>query len=346
MNTPISENSPFLSIIIPCYNEADNLSPLFTRLETTLNPLQIDYEVICVNDGSRDQTLAHLIAAHQDNPRIKVINFSRNFGKEIALTAGIEHSQGLAVIPLDADLQDPPELIPDMISRWQEGFDVVYATRRTRIQDSWLKRMTAQGFYRVMAWLSDTPIPANTGDFRLLDRQVVNALKQLPERNRFMKGLFSWVGFRQAVIHYDRPGREKGQSSWNYWRLWNFALDGIVGFSVKPLKIWLYVGLLISFVALIYAGVLVGRTLIYGRDLPGYASLMVTILFLGGIQLLTLGIMGEYLGRIYAEVKGRPLYIIRDCYGFASNPVDQLHRQEPFKSSQFISSPQAPELDS
>lgn len=339
------DNAPVISIVIPCYNEAANLTPLFTRLAETLDPLELNYEVICINDGSRDQTLIHLIEEHQRNPRIKVINFSRNFGKEIALTAGIEHSQGQAVIPLDADLQDPPELIPEMISRWQEGFDVVYATRRTRIQDSWLKRMTAQGFYRVMAWLSDTPIPANTGDFRLLDRAVVNALKQLPERNRFMKGLFSWVGFRQTVIYYDRPGREKGQSSWNYWRLWNFALDGIVGFSVKPLKIWLYVGLFISLLALIYAGALVFRTITYGRDIPGYASLMVAILFLGGIQLLTLGIMGEYLGRIYAEVKGRPLYIIRDSYGFAVSPSHQSDRPEPLQSQQCPSSPQALESE-
>lgn len=339
-------NIPILSLVIPCYNEAANLAQLFTRIAVTLDPLGLDYEVICVNDGSRDHTLAQLIEQHQQNPRIKIINFSRNFGKEIALTAGIDHSQGRAVIPLDADLQDPPELIPQMVSRWQEGFDVVYATRRTRTQETWIKRNTAQGFYRVMAWLSDTPIPANTGDFRLLDRAVVNVLKQLRERNRFMKGLFSWVGFRQTVIHYDRPGRLQGESSWNYWRLWNFALDGIVGFSVKPLKIWLYVGLLISLLALIYAGALVFRTLIYGRDIPGYASLMVTILFLGGIQLLTLGIMGEYLGRIYAEVQGRPLYIIRDSYGFALSLDNKLNQPEPLTSQEFPRSPQAPKADS
>ncbi|AFY62530.1 glycosyltransferase family 2 protein [Synechococcus sp. PCC 6312] len=340
------DNTPVLSLVIPCYNEAANLTQLLTRIAATLAPLELNYEVICVNDGSRDQTLPQLIEQHQQNPRIKVINFSRNFGKEIALTAGIDHSRGRAVIPLDADLQDPPELIPEMLSRWQEGFDVVYATRRTRAQDSWLKRRTAEGFYRVMAWLSDTPIPANTGDFRLLDRAVVNALKQLPERNRFMKGLFSWVGFRQTVIYYDRPGRTGGQSSWNYWRLWNFALDGIVGFSVKPLKIWLYVGLFISLLALIYAGILVFRTITYGRDIPGYASLMVAILFLGGIQLLTLGIMGEYLGRIYAEVKGRPLYIIRESYGFAFSPYHQSDQPEQLQSQQFPSSPQAPESES
>ncbi|MDS3859980.1 glycosyltransferase family 2 protein [Thermosynechococcaceae cyanobacterium BACA0444] len=339
------DNTPVLSLVVPCYNEAANLAQLFTRIAATLAPLGLDYEVICVNDGSRDHTLAQLIEQHQQDPRIKVINFSRNFGKEIALTAGIDHSQGRAVIPLDADLQDPPELIPEMVSRWQEGFDVVYATRRTRTQETWIKRITAQGFYRVMAWLSDTPIPANTGDFRLLDRAVVNVLKQLPERNRFMKGLFSWVGFRQTVIHYDRPGRLQGESSWNYWRLWNFALDGIVGFSVKPLKIWLYVGLLISLLALIYAGALVFRTLIYGRDIPGYASLMVAILFLGGIQLLTLGIMGEYLGRIYAEVKGRPLYIIRDAYGFAPHSINQFDQPEQLKSQESFRSPQAPEAD-
>ncbi len=307
-----------LSIVIPCYNEVENLDHLFSRLQAVLSSLDIAYEIICINDGSRDATLDCLIEHHQGNSAIKVINFSRNFGKEIALSAGIDFSAGDAVIPLDADLQDPPELIAEMLGKWQEGFDIVYATRRTRRQDSYLKRTTAAGFYRVMNWLSDIPVPPNTGDFRLLDRKVVDALKLLPERNRFMKGLFSWVGFRQTVIYYDRPGRERGKTSWNYWRLWNFALDGITSFSVQPLKIWLYVGLVISMVALIYASFLVLRTLIYGRDLPGYASLMVAVLFMGGIQLLTLGIIGEYLGRIYGEVKGRPLYLVRDLYGFAS----------------------------
>jgi len=321
-----------LSVVIPCYNEAANLTPLFARLEAVLETITAQYEIICVNDGSRDLTLPELLSQHQRSPKIKVINFSRNFGKEIALTAGLDYSQGQAVIPLDADLQDPPELISEMVAKWQSGFDVVYATRRTRRQESWLKRVTAAGFYRVMAHLSDTQIPANTGDFRLLDRRVVDVLKQLPERNRFMKGLFSWVGFKQTVIYYDRPRREQGKSSWNYWRLWNFAMDGIISFSVKPLRIWLYVGLLISGVALLYAGMLVLRTIIYGRDIPGYASLMVTILFLGGIQLLTLGILGEYIGRIYAEVKGRPLYIVQESYGFnvaISDPMIDVPSQAP-----------------
>ncbi len=324
-----------LSVVIPCYNESANLSRLFQRLEAVLSVANLTYEIICINDGSRDTTLLNLIQFHHQNPAIKVINFSRNFGKEVALTAGIDFSSGQAVIPLDADLQDPPELIPEMLSHWQAGFDVVYATRKSRQQESYLKQVTAAGFYRVIGWLSPIPIPANTGDFRLLDRRVVEALKLLPERNRFMKGLFSWVGFQQTVIYYDRPGRERGQSSWNYWRLWNFALDGIVSFSVQPLKIWLYVGLFISLSALIYASFLVLRTLIYGRDLPGYASLMVAVLFMGGIQLLTLGIIGEYLGRVYEEVKGRPLYLIRDMFGFPET-MNPIRRPNPGQAMQTV----------
>ena len=306
-----------LSVVVPIYNEEPNLDYLFERLETVLIPLQLNYEIVCVNDGSRDNTLMCLIHHHQRNPAIKVIDLSRNFGKEIALSAGIDYAKGDAVIPIDADLQDPPELIGELIAKWQEGYDVVYATRRFRYGESWLKRFTANGFYRIMGWISPLPMPKNTGDFRLLDRRVVDALKTMGERTRFMKGLFTWVGFKQTAILYDRPQRYKGQTKWNYWKLWNFAVGGIASFSVRPLQVSSYVGLILSSLSFLYASFLVLRTLIFGIDVPGYASLMVAVLFLGGVQLVSLGIIGEYLGRVYEEVKERPLYLIRESHGFA-----------------------------
>lgn len=308
-----------VSVIIPCYNEESGLSYLFDRLLKVLNELEFSCEVICVNDGSQDATLEKLIEYHRIYPGIKVINLSRNFGKEIALTAGIDFAEGNIIIPIDADLQDPPELIGTMIEKWKEGYDVVVATRRIRRGESWLKKFTASSFYKVLGSISQVPIPPETGDFRLLDRKVVEALKQIPERTRFMKGLFAWVGFRQTAILYDRQQRYQGKTTWNYWKLWNFAIDGITSFSQFPLKIWSYLGLLIALSAFAYASFLIIRTLISGIDVPGYASLMVTVLFLGGIQLLTLGIIGEYIGRIYEEVKQRPLYLVRDCYGFSNS---------------------------
>jgi glycosyltransferase involved in cell wall biosynthesis len=311
-----------ISVVIPFYNEEANIDQLFKRLETITDSLDIEYEIICVNDGSKDNTLEYLIQHHTRNPVIKVVSLSRNFGKEIALTAGLDYTTGDAVIPIDADLQDPPELIEQLIAKWQEGYDVVYATRGYRWGESWLKRFTANNFYGVMERFSNIPIPRNTGDFRLMDRRVVEAIKKLPERTRFMKGLFSWVGYRQTAIIYDRYPRYKGLTKWNYWSLWNFAIDGITSFSSLPLRMWTYIGCFISLVAFLYAAYLMIRTLIFGIDVPGYASLMVTILFVGGIQLINLGIIGEYIGRIYEEVKGRPLYLVRDAYGFDNSRED------------------------
>jgi glycosyltransferase involved in cell wall biosynthesis len=326
------------SIIIPIYNEEDNLNCLLKRVIKSLeipNLNNLNYEIICVNDGSCDKSLEKLISYHQQNPAIKIINLSRNFGKDIALSAGLDFACGAAVIPLDADLQDPPELIAALVEKWQEGYDVVYGTRRDRHGETWLKRFSAAHFYRLIGRVSKVPIPEDTGDFRLMDRRVVEALKQLPERNRFMKGLFAWVGYRQIAIAYDRDPRYAGKSKWNYWKLWNFALDGIAAFSSLPLKVWSYVGLMISSMALVYAVFLVIRTLILGIDVPGYASLMVAVLFLGGIQLISLGVIGEYLGRVYEEVKGRPLYLVRDLYGFEDpghdhqvSPLSQSGREE------------------
>ncbi|NEP11092.1 MAG: glycosyltransferase family 2 protein [Symploca sp. SIO2C1] len=308
-----------ISVVVPLYNEEPNIDYLFERLLLVLDAMNISYEIVCVNDGSQDDTLKCLVEYHHRHPGIKVVNLSRNFGKEVAITAGIDYAGGAAVIPIDADLQDPPELIKELVATWREGYDVVYATRRSREGESWVKRFTARSFYRTIGWMSPVPIPRDTGDFRLLDRRVVEALKQMPERTRFMKGLFGWAGFKQTSILFDREPRLNGTTTWNYWRLWNFAIDGITSFSFLPLKVWSYVGLVISLLSFLYATFLVIRTLIFGVDLPGYASLMVTVLFLGGIQLITLGIIGEYLGRVYEEVKGRPLYLVRDCYGFNNN---------------------------
>lgn len=316
-----------LSIVIPFHNEEPNIDHLFERLSAIVNRLNISYEIICIDDGSRDNTLKCLINHHYGDPAIKVVSFSRNFGKEIALTAGIDHTQGKAVIPIDADLQDPPELIEQLIDKWREGYDVVYAQRRLRLDDSCLKRLTAKAFYWTIGKVSPVEIPANVGDFRLLDRRVVEALKQMPERTRFMKGLFAWVGFKQCSIPYDRQPRYQGQSKWNYWKLWNFALDGITSFSLIPLKIWTYLGLTISFLAFLYAAYLIIFTLIAGITVPGYISLMVVILFLGGIQLIGLGIIGEYLGRIYEETKQRPLYLVQESHGFTNNSFDRQYRQ-------------------
>lgn len=308
-----------LSVVVPLYNEELNIDYLFERLVTVLSRLNMKYEIICVNDGSKDNTLERLIEYHHQNPEIKVVNLSRNYGKEIALSAGLDYANGNAVVPIDADLQDPPELIAELVEKWREGYDVVYATRRSREGESWVKRFTANVFYRTLDSISSVPIPRDTGDFRLLDRRVVDALKQMPERNRFMKGLFAWVGFKQTSVLYDRPSRHKGETTWNYWQLWNLAIDGFTSFSFIPLKVWSYIGLLVAMPSFFYATFLVIRTLIFGVDFPGYASIMVAILFLGGVQLVSLGIIGEYIGRVYEEVKRRPLYLVRESYGFDSN---------------------------
>jgi glycosyltransferase involved in cell wall biosynthesis len=289
------------------------------------------YEIVCVDDGSTDASLDRMITHHDRNPAIKVLSLSRNFGKDVALSAGLDHSSGDAVVAIDVDLQDPPEIIPDLVAKWREGYDVVYAKRISRAGETVTKRLTASWFYRVHNLVADINIPADTGDFRLMDRRVVEALRRLPERNRFMKVLFSWVGFRQTAVEYRRDARGFGTSKWRYWRLWNFALDGITSSSTLPLRIWSYVGMGIAFAAFAYALLLVFRTLILGVDVPGYASLMVAVLFMGGINLLTLGIIGEYLGRTYVETKNRPLYVIRESRGFDGD--DEEDREWTAKST-------------
>nr|WP_314391146.1 glycosyltransferase family 2 protein [uncultured Campylobacter sp.] len=307
-------NNPIISIIAPCYNEEETIEPFLRRIEEILTQINEPYEIVFINDGSRDNTLNVLLNAKQNFKNIRIINFSRNFGKEAALTAGLDKARGEAAIPIDVDLQDPPELIKELVARWREGYDVVLAKRVDRTSDSFAKRVSADLFYKLNGKISNVDIPNNVGDFRLMSKRVVEALKQLPENQRFMKGLFAWVGFKTVVIEYVREKREAGQSSFNGWKLWNFALDGITSFSTLPLRIWLYIGALVSFLSFLYGSFIILKTLIFGVDLPGYASLAVIMLFLGGIQLIGIGILGEYIGRIYSESKRRPSYIIEGEY--------------------------------
>lgn len=306
---------PLLSIVVPMYNESAGLDALFSTMISQLDAIDAHWEMVCVDDGSRDDTAQRVKDWHARDGRIKLLMLSRNFGKETALTAGLFHASGRAVIPMDADLQDPPELIAQMVAKWREGYKVVLATRQFRSGDGWFKRLSASWFYSLIGKLSHTNIPRNTGDFRLMDREVVEAVCQLPERTRFMKGLLSWVGFETTQIFYDRPERAAGNSKFNFRSLWSLALDGVFSFTTMPLKVWTYLGAIISLVAFSYALFLIVRTIFSGSDVPGYASLMVAVLFMGGIQLMSLGIIGEYVGRIYRETKRRPLYVIGQAVG-------------------------------
>ncbi|MCD8481418.1 MAG: glycosyltransferase family 2 protein [Verrucomicrobia bacterium] len=298
---------PDISIAVPCYNEQEGLQSFVDCIIPILEKTGLKFEIVFVNDGSTDDTWKILTQLRANHDCLKIIDLSRNFGKEAALTAALDHCQGSAIIPIDADLQDPPDMIPEMIRLWHQGYEVVIAKRRTRKSDLMGKRVSADWFYRLFNLLADTSIPHNAGDFRLIDRKVLRALQQLRETNRFMKGLFSWVGFRTATIEFDRQPRIAGNTKWSSWRLWNFALNGIFSFSNLPLRVWTYIGAAVSSGAFLYAAFLITRTLITGVDVPGYASIMVVMLFLGGIQLVGIGILGEYIGKIFTEVKNRPL---------------------------------------
>jgi glycosyltransferase involved in cell wall biosynthesis len=313
-----------VSLVIPFFNEGQGVAPFFQRLMQTCHKLKSRYafQMVCINDGSTDATLDELVKARQtlmglladDNASeitITIIDFSRNFGKEAALTAGIDHATGDAVIPMDADLQHPPELLPVLLEKWEEGYEVVLAQRTSRHTDHFAQKFAARLFYKLHQKISQIHMPADVGDFRLMDRRVVDAVKQLRENNRFMKGIFAWVGFKSVLVPFEVEARSTGHSSFNVWKLWNLALDGITSFSTVPLRVWTYLGGLVSLTAFLYASYIFVRTLVYGVDTPGYASLMIAILFLGGVQLIGIGVLGEYLGRVYSEVKARPTYIIR-----------------------------------
>jgi polyisoprenyl-phosphate glycosyltransferase len=306
---------PLVSIVTPFYNEGEGVDHFYQVMSETMDKLvDFDFEIICVDDGSKDSTLERLIAISKTDPRVSVLEFSRNFGKEPAMTAGIDVACGDCVIPIDADLQDPPALIGQMLQKWQDGAEVVLAKRVDRSTDSYSKRTTALMFYRLHNALSNLQIPENVGDYRLMDRVVVDALKQLPERQRFMKGLFAWVGFKTATVEYVRDARLIGETKFSGWKLWNFAIEGITSFSLVPLKVWTYIGGIGAIFAFLYASFIVIRTLVFGIDLPGYASLLVVTLFFASLQLISLGVIGEYIGRIYFESKQRPLYLIRKKY--------------------------------
>ena len=306
----------FVSLVVPFFNESDGVESFFHAILPILDGVpDIRFEVVCIDDGSRDDTLIKLIALVGRDARFQVVELSRNFGKEAALTAGIDSARGDAVIPIDADLQDPPELIPFLITEWQKGAEVVLARRADRSADSYIKRKTAALFYRFHNRMSHVKIPENVGDFRLIDRSVVDALKSLPERQRFMKGLFAWVGFRTVSVDYTRHARAMGKTKFSGWKLWNLALEGITSFSTAPLKIWTYVGMAGAALTFFYASFIVLRTLIRGVDVPGYASLLVAVLFFGSLQLVSVGVLGEYIGRIYLETKQRPSYLVRRHYG-------------------------------
>ncbi|NAX20644.1 glycosyltransferase family 2 protein [Vibrio sp. V39_P1S14PM300] len=299
-----------LSVIVPFYNEADVLPVFHQRLTCVLDSLPDRCEIVYVDDGSTDTSRTLVERLDPGSSRVTCIGLSRNFGKESAMSAGLEHCQGLAVILLDADLQDPPELIPVMLAKWREGYDVVNMQRRRRLGESWLKRTSAALFYRLLNTLTKVEVPENVGDFRLLSREVVDHINTLSERNRYMKGIFSWPGFRQATLPFDRDARFCGETKWNYLKLLGLAVDGITSFSIRPLRLATILGSLIALSAFVYGAVIVVKTLLFGDVVSGYPSMMVVQLALGGIQLLCIGVMGEYIGRIFIETKRRPLYIV------------------------------------
>jgi glycosyltransferase involved in cell wall biosynthesis len=317
---------PILSLIAPVKDEEEAIAPFIARVAPILDGLFADagtdqaWEILFVDDGSEDNTLAAILNAHRGDKRIRALSLSRNFGKEAALTAGLDHAAGQAVIPIDVDLQDPPEVIGAMLAKWRDGYEVVYGVRTNRESDSLPKRLTADLYYRAHNYLSSDKIPEHAGDFRLLDRAVVEVIRAMPERNRFMKGLFAWSGFRQAAVEYERVPRAVGTTKFRYWKLWTLALDGLTSASTMPLRIWSYVGVVIAFFTLLFAVYVVVKTVFFGSDVAGYPSLMVAILFFGGLQLISLGVLGEYVGRILIETKRRPLYVVRKRIGLGDEP--------------------------
>ena len=308
-----------VSLIIPVYNEEETITYFLEKIDIIINNIDYSFEIIFIDDGSKDRTLETLLKARQKDSRIKILELSRNFGKELAMAAGFHAASGDAVVPMDVDLQDPPELLSDFLRKWEEGYDVVLGVRRQRKSDTKFKRVTARLFYKIFNILCGKRLVPNVGDYRLMSRAALDALNSLPERVRFTKGLYAWVGFKQARVEYDRMSRVARSSKWNAWKLWNLALDGITSFSTLPLRIWSYLGMIIALFGFGYAVLLIMRKLLFGADVPGYTSIMVVMLLLGGLILISLGIIGEYLGRIFEEVKGRPLFVVRRYIGFDTN---------------------------
>ncbi|WP_262927425.1 glycosyltransferase family 2 protein [Phytohalomonas tamaricis] len=323
-----------ISLVVPVKDEEDAIDPFLEAITDTLFNQSFALEILFVDDGSTDRTIAKLEEAAERDSRVRYLKLSRNFGKEPAMSAGLDYATGDAVVPMDVDLQDPPELIIEFVRLWREGYDTVYGVRSSRDEDTKRKRASAGMFYRLFNSISHTPIPSNAGDFRLLDRRVVEALKRLPERNRFMKGLFSWPGYRSVGVPYARPARQHGTTKFNYWKLWNFALDGFTGFSTIPLRVWTYVGGIVAVVSLLYMLIIILKTIIFGVEMPGYASLMSAVLFLGAMQLISIGVLGEYIGRLFIESKRRPLYLVEhDSKMPGSSPVGAKHMSEQAQES-------------
>ena len=313
-----------LSVLVPVYNEIDVLPEFHRRLTAVLGACAPTYEVMYVNDGSTDGSLAWLEDLCDRDPAVALVDLSRNFGKEIAMAAGLDHVVGEAVVVIDADLQDPPEVIPRLLEQWRAGYDNVFARRRRREGETWLKKASAAWFYKLIGRLSRVDIPPDTGDFRLLSRKAVQALRQLREQHRFMKGLFAWIGYPSIAVEYDRDPRMAGQTKFNYWKLWNFAIEGITSFTIAPLKMATYFGLAVALAAFVAIVAIIVKTVLFGDPVKGYPSLMSVVLFLGGIQLLALGALGEYIGRMFNETKGRPLYFTKRCI-----PAGRERRADP-----------------
>ena len=301
-----------LCIVAPIYNEESNIILFYDRVSLILKQTDLDWKILFINDGSSDNSQQIVEEMSKNNEHIHLLSFTRNFGKESALTAGLDYADSDAVIPIDTDLQDPPELILEMIKYWQQGFDVVYAKRRSRRGETYLKLLTANLFYKFINKFSDITIPSNVGDYRLLSRRVVDDINKMREKNRFMKGIFAWVGYPSKEILFDRDERNAGETSFNFLKLFNFAVDGITSFSVAPLRVFFYTGLFILLLSFTYAGYIIIRAMVLGIELPGYASMLVAVLFLGGLNLFAIGFVGEYIGRIYQEVKSRPIYLVKE----------------------------------
>ncbi len=329
----IDVDAPTLSLVVPCYNEQSNIAPFLEKCTAVLESIGETYEIVFVNDGSRDNTLPMLIAAASQHPHVRVVGLARNFGKEVALTAGLAHARGRAVIPIDVDLQHPPELIIEFVKRWKAGAKMVIGVRSNRDEEGWLRRKLSQAFYRVLDKMTRVKVPPNAGDYRLLDRQLVDVLNAMPERCRFMKGLYAYPGFKTESVEFQALPRLHDVSSWQLWKLWNFALDGVFSFSRAPLQVWTYIGLLSALGAFVYLIITLVQRLVYGVDVPGYASLLIVMLFFNSLLLVSNGIMGEYIARIFDEVKGRPLYVVENVWGegqpAVSSGTPARHAQAP-----------------
>jgi glycosyltransferase involved in cell wall biosynthesis len=343
-------DSPVLSIVAPAYNEEKNIPSFLAAILPVLEGIGETFEIVFVNDGSRDGTLGLLAAAASQDPRIKVVSLARNFGKDVALSAGLAHTSGAAVIPIDCDLQHPVELIPEFVAKWRDGNDMVIGVRSKRDEEGWARRTASRAYYKVMGWMTSIQIPPNAGDFRLLDRKIVDVINGMPERHRYMKGIFAWPGFKTASIDFQANARAGDASRWSFFKLWRFALDGLFSFSTAPLKVWTYVGVLTAAASFVYAVVTLVQTIVWGVAVPGYASLLIVMLFLNGLALISNGIQGEYIGRIFEEVKGRPLFVVGRTWNLGEearrpNGVRAEHAKTPAPAPEPKSKPTSPSPD-